>query len=92
MPPMSPQPALTIQFLSWIAAKSRTYDDTMEAWRTSCPRLTIWEDAVSDGLIAFRGDSAMRDRTVVLTERGYTALNAHRAALNGYELISRPQR
>jgi hypothetical protein len=75
--------ALTIQFLSWIAAKPRTYGDTMEAWRTSCPRLTIWEDAVGDGLIAFRGGGAMKDRSVVLTERGYTALNAHRAALNG---------
>jgi hypothetical protein len=88
---MSSQPALTIQFLSWIAARPRTYDDTIEAWRTSCPHLTIWEGAVSDGLIAFRGGSAMRDRNVILTERGYTALNAHRAALNGYELISRPQ-
>jgi len=92
MPAMSPQPALTIQFLSWIAAKPRTYEDTIEAWRTSCPRLTIWEDAVSDGLIPFPGDGAMRDRSVVLTERGYAALSAHRAALNGYELISRPQR
>jgi hypothetical protein len=84
--------ALTIQFLSWIASKPRSYDETMEAWRTSCPRMTLWEDAVGDGLVTFRGGRTMKDRSVVLTERGTTALNAHRAALNGYELISRPQR
>jgi hypothetical protein len=24
----------------------------MDAWRTSCPRLTIWEDALDLGLLA----------------------------------------
>jgi hypothetical protein len=84
--------ALVLDLVEWIAREPRPYAEVIETWRTSCPRLTIWEDAVSDGLITFRGDGAMRDRNVILTERGYTALNAHRAALNGYELISRPQR
>jgi hypothetical protein len=43
--------ALTMQLLAWIAARPRSYQDTMEAWRTTCPRLTIWEDAVGDGLV-----------------------------------------
>jgi len=34
-----------------VAARPRPYDTVMEAWRTSCPRLTIWEDAVDRGLV-----------------------------------------
>ncbi len=43
--------ALTRQMLEWIGSGSRPYRDVMEAWRTSCPRLSIWEDACIDGLI-----------------------------------------
>ncbi|HEY2660416.1 MAG TPA: hypothetical protein VGI79_11885 [Caulobacteraceae bacterium] len=43
--------ALTLQLLDWIAARPRTYGETMEAWRTSCPRMPVWEDALSDGLV-----------------------------------------
>ena len=46
----------------------------MEAWRTSCPRMPVWEDAVSDGLVEIRPGGAMRDREVVLTQRGRTWL------------------
>ena len=41
----------TRQFLLWIAHRPRTYAETMEAWRTSCPRLSAWEDAMADDLI-----------------------------------------
>jgi hypothetical protein len=43
--------ALTLQLLEWISNRPRTYAETLEAWRTSCPRLSIWEDACIDGLI-----------------------------------------
>jgi hypothetical protein len=46
--PISP---LTRDFLLWLAAAPRTYAAAMEAWRTTCPRLSIWEDALADGLI-----------------------------------------
>jgi hypothetical protein len=42
---------LTIDFLNWLAAGPRDYVDVMDAWRTSCPRLTVWEDALDAGLI-----------------------------------------
>src|SRR5215211_4787100 len=45
---------LTRDLLVWIASAPRTYRETMEAWRTSCPRLPIWEDAVRDGLVRIR--------------------------------------
>jgi hypothetical protein len=47
--------ALTIQLLSWIDERPRTYEETMDAWRTTCPRLTVWEDALSAGLVTFVG-------------------------------------
>ena len=43
--------ALVLDFVEWVAARPRPYTDVMEAWRTSCPRLTIWEDAVDQGLV-----------------------------------------
>ena len=49
---MSAEPtALTIQLLEWVSDRPRSYEETMDAWRSSCPRLTIWEDALLDGLV-----------------------------------------
>jgi hypothetical protein len=69
-------PALTLQLLAWIAARPRTYAETMEAWRTTCPRLTIWEDAVSDGLVSVDGADSMQDGRVRLTDSGRALLAA----------------
>ena len=41
-------------FVGWIAAEPRPYAEVMETWRTSCPRLTVWEDAVDRGLVLRR--------------------------------------
>jgi hypothetical protein len=43
--------ALVLDFVEWIAASPRRYSDVMDAWKTSCPRLTIWEDAIDQGLV-----------------------------------------
>ena len=48
--PAQPHP-LTLQMLSWLASRPRTYREAMDAWRTSCPRFSIWEDALADRLI-----------------------------------------
>jgi hypothetical protein len=67
----SPNGHLTIQFLRWLAEAPRSYGDAMEAWRTSCPRLSIWEDALRDGLVEIAsGGGAMRNARVVLTKAG----------------------
>jgi hypothetical protein len=68
---------LTIDFLAWLAAEPRPYADVMDAWRTSCPRLTIWEDAVDGGLISRR--HTPEATLIELTTRGETLLAAHRA-------------
>ena len=43
---------LVLDLLEWIAKEPRLYADVIETWRTSCPRLTIWEDAVDGGYVA----------------------------------------
>ena len=65
--------ALTQQFLAWVAEAPRSYADA-EAWRRSCPHLSIWEDAIADGLVRFENDSSMKDSRIVLTARGRSFL------------------
>ncbi|HTW69850.1 MAG TPA: hypothetical protein VME47_08200 [Acetobacteraceae bacterium] len=62
------------QFLDWLASGRRTHADVMATWQSSCPRLSIWEDAMIEGLVRFAGDA---DRTVVLTPRGQALLEEH---------------
>ena len=67
---------LTRDLLSWLARTPRTYEETMEAWRSTCPRLTIWEDALADGLVRVESGHGTRlsEAPVVLTPRGHAAL------------------
>jgi len=71
-----PAELLIQQFLEWVAARPRCYADVMEAWRTSCPRLPVWEAAVDGGLVRIDHVSgrAMGDCAVVLTARGRDVL------------------
>jgi hypothetical protein len=77
-PPLPTIGALTRDFLRWLESAPRTYDETMTAWGTSCPRLTVWEDALADGFVRVeRGTGGSRGRAaVVLTRRGHAALDA----------------
>ena len=61
--------ALVLDMLEWVGVETRDYDTVMAAWRTSCPRLTIWEDAVDAGYVrvGFAGGSG---RSVSLTPSG----------------------
>jgi hypothetical protein len=42
---------LILDLVEWVGRKERTYQETMDAWRTSCPRLPVWEDATERGLV-----------------------------------------
>ena len=61
--------ALTQQFLAWVEEAPRSYADA-EAWRRSCPHLSIWEDAISDGLVRFKNGTSMQQSRLELTARG----------------------
>ena len=73
-----PAELLIEQLLEWVAARPRCYADVMEAWRTSCPRLPVWEAAVDGGLVATESAPgvAMGECAVVLTAAGREALRA----------------
>jgi hypothetical protein len=42
---------LVLDLLEWLSRRDRSYEETMDAWRTSCPKLPVWEDANDDGLV-----------------------------------------
>ena len=42
---------LILDFLEWLEPRARPYEEVNAAWRTSCPRLTVWEDALDAGYI-----------------------------------------
>lgn len=65
--------APTVELLSWLSARTRRYDEAIEAWRSHCPRLTVWEDALADGLIRIARVGGGKS-TVGLTERGRATL------------------
>lgn len=46
-----PHEPLILDLVAWVAERPRPYAEVMEAWRTSCPRLPVWEDAVDRGLV-----------------------------------------
>ncbi len=63
--------ALTLQMLQWIAEGTHSYAEVLDVWKSTCPRLTIWEDACANGLV----DSAPTvSGTVSLTDKGRRAL------------------
>jgi hypothetical protein len=69
--------ALTLQLITWLSERPRTYGEVMEAWTTTCPKMPIWEDAVSNGLVRIGGVGSMRARCVSLTPRGRALLSGH---------------
>ena len=71
---------IMIQFLQWVADRPRCREDVMDAWRSSCPRFPVWEDARAEGLIRQRGGDSGEHR-VELTARGRDALKRAAARL-----------
>ncbi|WP_198373273.1 hypothetical protein [Roseomonas rosulenta] len=59
---------LILDLVAHVAEHPRPYAEVMDAWRTSCPRLTVWEDAVDAGFVT------LRDGAVHATEAGRKAL------------------
>ena len=72
--------ALVLDLVEWIARQPRRYADVMDAWRTSCPRFPIWEDAVDLGFV-IRVQAAGSAAMVDVTPAGAAFLRAERPAL-----------
>jgi hypothetical protein len=67
---------LVLDFVEWIAREPRLHAEVIATWRTSCPRLTIWEDAADQGYVA-RETIAGTGIIVVVTEDGEKLLRTH---------------
>lgn len=64
------------EFLRWVSERPRTYRDAMDAWKSSCPRLTVWEDALHEGFIRIEPASPGNEAAVLLTEAGSAAIRS----------------
>lgn len=76
--------ALILDLLAFVASGERSYAETMDAWRTSCPRLPVWEEANDRGLVT---RALVNGKAVVrITPRGRALLDelrvTNRAAEN----------
>jgi D-3-phosphoglycerate dehydrogenase / 2-oxoglutarate reductase len=77
-PVNDPVDALLLDLVAWVAGGERSYAETMEAWRTSCPRLPVWEEANARGLVT-REHVQGRGAFVRVTTTGRELLKQHRA-------------
>jgi hypothetical protein len=73
---------LILDLLEWMGPDPRPYAEVLDAWRTSCPRLTVWEDANDRGFIA-RHHAPGRGALVSVSAAGTEHLRKHRLADQG---------
>jgi len=69
-----PVDALLFDLVSWVAREDRDYLDVMDAWRTSCPRLPVWEEANARGLVTRKYENG-RGPVVSVTVAGRAFLS-----------------
>jgi hypothetical protein len=70
--------SLVLDLLEWIGPGPRPYAEVIEAWRTSCPRLPVWEDANERGFIARRREPG-RGEVISVSAAGQEYLQRHRS-------------
>lgn len=78
MPESDPVPALILDLLEWIGPGARPYSEVIEAWRTSCPRLPVWEEANARGFLV-HGRREGIGAVVSLSPEGIAHLTAQRS-------------
>jgi len=77
---------LVLDLVEWIAREPRSYSKVMEAWRTSCPRLSIWEDTLDLGLVR-REHGAGNGEMVSVTAAGRAFLTSEGRGDGGLQLL-----
>jgi D-3-phosphoglycerate dehydrogenase len=70
--------ALVLDLLEWIGPDPRPYEDVLDAWRTSCPRLPVWEEANARGFVVRRHQPG-RGVLVSVSQAGTAHLRSARA-------------
>ena len=74
-----PVESLVLDLLEWIGSSPRPYAEVLEAWRTSCPRLPVWEEANERGFID-RLHRPGPGALVAVSPRGWAHLESRRAS------------
>jgi len=69
--------SLVLDLLEWMGGEPRPYAEVIEAWRTSCPRLAVWEEANDRGFIK-RHRSTTDGPLVSVSSRGADYLRTRR--------------
>jgi hypothetical protein len=69
--------ALVLDLLEWIGPQQRPYAEVMDAWRTSCPRLPVWEEANARGFLAHKHHDGAGN-FISVSPAGRAHLSAHR--------------
>jgi hypothetical protein len=77
VPEPDPVAALILDLLEWIGPGSRSYSEVMDAWRTSCPRLPVWEEANARGFIGHDHRDGI-GTVISVSPAGLAHLAAHR--------------
>jgi hypothetical protein len=75
-----PVDALILDLLEWIGPTPRPSDEVMDAWRTSCPRLPVWEEANDRGFVV-RTSVPGQGSVVAVSPGGADHLRRHRATV-----------
>ena len=73
---IDPVESLILDLVEWVARQERTYRETMDAWRTSCPKLPVWEEATDRGLVQTL--FVNRVSVVRVTQAGFDFLKENR--------------
>ena len=73
-----PVDALILDLLEWIGPQPRAYSEVIDAWRTSCPRLPVWEEANDRGLVERQHREGL-ETVVAVTPNGLEYLEKHRS-------------
>lgn len=74
-----PVDALILDLLEWLKPRPRPYAEVLEVWRTSCPRLPVWEEANARGYVDHKHEPG-REPQVLLTAKGKAHLAARRSS------------
>jgi len=68
---------LVLDLLEWLGSGPRPYSEVLDAWRTSCPRLPVWEETNDRGFVA-RVNEPGRGQFVSVSEAGTAHLRSAR--------------
>jgi hypothetical protein len=71
---------LVVDLLEWIGRAPRPRTEVLEAWRTSCPRLPVWEEANARGFLDHLHSAERGEELIAVSESGRAYLAARRAS------------